>query len=82
MSRLGPWISVVSDHERSGAGRVSRDSGPWFPMDSDHEQQAWEGVTASPIVSAMGLIRLRGHERQGLRGYHALGFVVSHGLRP
>ena len=62
VARLGPWISVVSDHERSGAGWVSRGSGPWFPMDSDHEQQAWEGVTrwvrgfpASPIVSVMGL---------------------------
>ena len=79
-----------SDHERNGAGQVSRGSGPWFPMDSDREQQAWEGVTRwvrglpdSRERNGAGRVSrdpapwspmISDHERHGLRG---CGFVGS-----
>ena len=52
---------MVSDHERNGAGRVSRGSGPWFLMDSwspmVSEHAGWvsrgpvRGLSRCPIMS-------------------------------
>ena len=49
VARLGEWISVISDHERNGAGRVSRGS----PMDSIMSNKLGRVSRAGFVVSRL-----------------------------
>ena len=62
---------LMVSHKSSG--RVSR-ACPWSPMVSEHDGR----VSRCPVSWS---VTASDHERQGLRGCHALGFVVSQHLR-
>ena len=71
-SRMVSW---PPDHERTGAGRVSRGSGPCSPTVSDHEQRV-EGVTVPWSASGCRAIRARGLPWSPVisdRGWEGLG---------